>query len=69
MCHELFHRCLYCSLDYVCFEEDVLCPTINEDLNRNLCPLCNIKLEERIATTNQTNEELDLEDLLGEDND
>jgi hypothetical protein len=45
MCQELIHRCKYCNKDYICTDSDLLCPTINYDKDKNLCPSCRRDLE------------------------
>lgn len=69
MCYESFHYCRYCNLPYKCTIESWMCPTINEDLNRNLCSSCEYELEKQLKDNfDNTDKELpDLEDLLGDE--
>lgn len=69
MCHELFHQCRYCPSRYTCNLDDIACPSINEDDNRNMCPLCERKLELKLEQIqfDQNDIDLSVEDLLLKD--
>lgn len=48
MCYQKFHKCRYCNDLYPCEDDNYKCPTINHDVNQDMCPSCIQKLERKI---------------------
>lgn len=40
MCREKIHLCMVCGEDYECRAPNWVCPTINDDEDRNMCDKC-----------------------------
>lgn len=40
MCDLMQHECIKCKVDYTCKDPNWLCPTVNDDEDRNMCPKC-----------------------------
>lgn len=61
MCYQKFHSCHYCDNDYPCDEDNYTCPTINHDIDMDMCPLCKDKLNDKLRDIDI--EDVDLMDL------
>lgn len=48
MCYEKFHDCRFCKKHYLCDLSNFECPTVNFDLDMNICDDCRILLLENI---------------------
>lgn len=67
MCYLREHMCKYCGREYACNEKNWICSTINGDEDRNMCPACKQKLEDRLAELDiKEVSEIDLVRLLSE---
>jgi len=64
MCHETFHICKYCKKPYKCKLQDTFCPTINEDVDRNLCNMCRVGLELKIDELDEEVTQLTIEEIM-----
>lgn len=53
MCYQISHPCSYCYDEYICDLSNKLCPTINGDVDKNLCDNCRLRLEELIDEEEQ----------------
>lgn len=48
MCYEHYHICKYCKQIYTCDLENWICPTVNFDVDAEMCDDCRYKLEETL---------------------
>ena len=46
MCYEHYHICRFCQNQYECKDKNYICPTINNDIDRNMCLPCKEKERE-----------------------
>lgn len=51
MCYQKLHYCKYCHHYYPCALKDFVCPSLNDDADKNMCDECREK--ERIAFIEQ----------------
>jgi len=69
MCYQKFHICHYCKSPYECDVDNALCPTINHDVDMDMCDICKAKLEEKLRQMELDEiplETIDFDELLGE---
>lgn len=69
MCYQKFHICRYCKSPYECEVDNALCPTINHDVDMDMCPVCKKKLEDKLKEIDLEEvkiEDIKIEDLIGE---
>lgn len=52
MCHQKVHHCKYCHHMFFCALKDVICPSLNDDEDANMCDDCREELEEQLARLN-----------------
>jgi len=64
MCYNKIHNCKYCNTLYPCSMDDVACPTLNDDMDANMCDLCRKKLEMKLRDIDELPE---IKDILLED--
>ena len=64
MCYLHVHTCKYCSNEYHCTKKNWVCPTINGDADREMCPNCRIKLEEKLEDFEGDIKDIELGELL-----
>lgn len=68
MCYAKIHGCKYCSENYPCNLPNVLCPTVNDDVDKNMCHKCRARLENALEQIEfESVVEIDLDELLGDD--
>lgn len=59
MCYEHYHTCQYCKKSFECRLMNKVCPTVNFDVDKNMCDGCKVLLEEFVDAV-EFNNALDL---------
>lgn len=69
MCYQKFHICHFCHSPYECELDNALCPTINHDVDMEMCDVCKKKLEDKLKDVDLEEvkiDEIDFDELLGD---
>jgi len=65
MCYHKIHNCKYCNTLYPCSFPDVACPTLNDDMDRNMCESCRTRLEQELLNIESDElNSLSIQDIL-----
>lgn len=64
MCYLKFHKCRFCSTEYLCNLPNYHCPSINGDRDADMCALCKQKLEDLIAEFQLDIAKVTLEEIM-----